>query len=162
MLKTRRQPRGHWTPDRIIEAAWDFTTRYNRPPAVTDWCPALARSSGVPDRADRFYADNAYPHLHSVRCRFGGWRNMLAAAGIEGPPPGRKYTDTGELVPVGHTKTEHGWAHPKRINLKTHCKHGHPFSAENTYHAPNGQRQCRECLRRASREYRRRKRSTGA
>ncbi len=30
---------------------------------------------------------------------------------------------------------------------KTHCKRGHPFDAQNTYYAPDGQRRCRTCLR---------------
>ena len=32
---------------------------------------------------------------------------------------------------------------------KTHCKHGHPFNAENTYYTPDGRRRCRSCLREA-------------
>ena len=32
---------------------------------------------------------------------------------------------------------------------KTHCKHGHPFSPENTYYTPDGHRRCRTCLREA-------------
>jgi hypothetical protein len=39
---------------------------------------------------------------------------------------------------------------------KTHCIHGHEFSPENTYLVA-GKRQCRECGRRAMREYQRRK-----
>lgn len=30
---------------------------------------------------------------------------------------------------------------------KTHCKYGHPYSPENTYHMPAGGRDCRECMR---------------
>jgi hypothetical protein len=30
---------------------------------------------------------------------------------------------------------------------KTHCIRGHPFSPENTYRRPDGQRACRECAR---------------
>lgn len=30
----------------------------------------------------------------------------------------------------------------------THCIHGHPFDAENTYIKPNGNRDCRACARR--------------
>ena len=30
---------------------------------------------------------------------------------------------------------------------KTHCPSGHPYSAENTYITPNGQRMCRTCRR---------------
>jgi WhiB family redox-sensing transcriptional regulator len=32
---------------------------------------------------------------------------------------------------------------------KTHCKHGHPFNADNTYYTPDGRRRCRTCLREA-------------
>jgi WhiB family transcriptional regulator, redox-sensing transcriptional regulator len=32
---------------------------------------------------------------------------------------------------------------------KTHCKHGHPFNADNTYYTPDGHRRCRTCLREA-------------
>jgi WhiB family redox-sensing transcriptional regulator len=32
---------------------------------------------------------------------------------------------------------------------KTHCKRGHPFTAENTYYTPDGHRRCRTCLREA-------------
>lgn len=31
---------------------------------------------------------------------------------------------------------------------QTHCKNGHPFDDENTYHSPEGSRICRECRRR--------------
>lgn len=37
--------------------------------------------------------------------------------------------------------------------VKTHCKHGHPFTEENT-HRSRGQRHCRACLRAASARYR--------
>jgi WhiB family transcriptional regulator, redox-sensing transcriptional regulator len=32
---------------------------------------------------------------------------------------------------------------------KTHCKHGHPYNADNTYYTPDGRRRCRTCLREA-------------
>jgi hypothetical protein len=44
----------------------------------------------------------------------------------------------GHRVPPGHPNAD-----------KTHCKHGHPFDAANTYYAPDGQRRCRTCLREA-------------
>ena len=38
-------------------------------------------------------------------------------------------------------------SHPQAS--KTHCKHGHPFNADNTYYTPDGHRRCRICLREA-------------
>ena len=40
---------------------------------------------------------------------------------------------------------------------KTHCVHGHPFNAVNTYVTPDGRRQCRTCLGERHRRYRQRK-----
>lgn len=34
-----------------------------------------------------------------------------------------------------------------REALKTSCKHGHPFTTENTYITPSGHRRCRTCRR---------------
>ena len=36
---------------------------------------------------------------------------------------------------------------------KTHCPHGHPYSSENTYVSPSGERNCRACKR--ARDWRR-------
>jgi Transcription factor WhiB len=57
----------------------------------------------------------------------------------------------GQLAPPGHPN-----AH------KTHCKHGHPFDAANTYYAANGERRCRACRRaRLARARRRARRANG-
>lgn len=40
---------------------------------------------------------------------------------------------------------------------KTHCPAGHAYDEDNTYHPPQGGRMCRECYRKHSREYQRRK-----
>lgn len=37
---------------------------------------------------------------------------------------------------------------------KTHCPRNHPYSGDNLYVNPSGQRQCRECMRQAKRAYR--------
>jgi WhiB family redox-sensing transcriptional regulator len=44
----------------------------------------------------------------------------------------------GRRAPAGHPQAR-----------KTHCKHGHQFTAENTYYTPDGHRRCRICLREA-------------
>jgi WhiB family redox-sensing transcriptional regulator len=41
---------------------------------------------------------------------------------------------------------------------KTHCKYGHRFDAENTYHAANGRRHCRTCRRAARQRHQRNRR----
>jgi WhiB family redox-sensing transcriptional regulator len=50
-------------------------------------------------------------------------------------------------------------SHPQAS--KTHCKRGHPFTAANTYYAPDGQRRCRICLREAQPTRARRRRRGG-
>jgi WhiB family redox-sensing transcriptional regulator len=60
-----------------------------------------------------------------------------------------------------------GRPHGRRVSAshpqasKTHCKRGHPFTAENTYYAPDGQRRCRTCLREAQPTRARRRRRGG-
>jgi WhiB family redox-sensing transcriptional regulator len=55
----------------------------------------------------------------------------LIAADRAGRPQARR-------VPAGHPQAS-----------KTHCKHGHPYNAANTYYSPDGRRRCRTCLREA-------------
>jgi WhiB family redox-sensing transcriptional regulator len=55
----------------------------------------------------------------------------LIAADRAGRPQARR-------VPAGHPQAS-----------KTHCKHGHPFNAANTYYTSDGRRRCRTCLREA-------------
>lgn len=45
-------------------------------------------------------------------------------------------------------------SHPNNQYKNTsHCIYGHPFSGENLYIQPNGERRCRMCRRRTSSEY---------
>jgi WhiB family transcriptional regulator, redox-sensing transcriptional regulator len=55
----------------------------------------------------------------------------LIAADRAGRPQARR-------GPAGHPQAS-----------KTHCKHGHPYDADNTYYTPDGHRRCRTCLREA-------------
>jgi len=43
---------------------------------------------------------------------------------------------------------------------KTHCKHGHEFTPENTWARPTGGRRCRACANAISREYQRKQRAS--
>ena len=38
--------------------------------------------------------------------------------------------------------------------MATHCKHGHAWTTENTYHSPKGNKACRACNNRRSKVYR--------
>lgn len=40
-----------------------------------------------------------------------------------------------------------------RQRAKTHCRNGHPYSGENLYTYPNGERACRTCQRASSRAH---------
>jgi hypothetical protein len=54
-------------------------------------------------------------------------------------------------------RVSRGYAHAD----KTHCAHGHPFDAANTYYTPTGERRCRACRARIARARRRAGRVTG-
>lgn len=50
----------------------------------------------------------------------------------------------------------------RKYSAITQCVNGHPYDDENTYVRPNGQRDCRVCIRRRVAAYKRRKFSGGA
>ena len=50
-----------------------------------------------------------------------------------------------DMYDRGRARNDHG---TNQYTNATHCKHGHEFTAENTYRNPtSGRRQCRACLR---------------
>jgi hypothetical protein len=69
-------------------------------------------------------------------------------------------TNPEHMEPVSHRTNVLRGVGPTAANAaKTHCKHGHPLSGENLRINAKGQRICRECERRATRDKMRRKRS---
>lgn len=56
-------------------------------------------------------------------------------------------------------RVRHGTHNQSR---KTHCPQGHPYSDENTYVPPSGERQCRVCKREAVARYKAKIRSRAA
>ncbi len=46
------------------------------------------------------------------------------------------------------------WFREKQI-AKTHCPQGHPYDEENTYHRPDGGRDCKQCMRKRSNQWKR-------
>lgn len=56
------------------------------------------------------------------------------------------------------------WNMPSRGHVnasKTHCKNGHEYTEENTYHKKSGGRECRICQKAANRRYLDRKKNLG-
>ena len=47
-----------------------------------------------------------------------------------------------DMIAKGHYRRE-----PRGPSLRTHCKQGHEYTEENTYHHPVNGRLCRECTR---------------
>lgn len=67
------------------------------------------------------------------------------------------------LEPVTHAENVRRGVAPTAQNArKTHCKYGHPFSAENTYHLGPSKRYCRTCRRAYMHEYQQRRSSKKA
>jgi hypothetical protein len=60
------------------------------------------------------------------------------------------------------TQVEHLAVHAEDRQLKSECPQGHPYSGENLYVNPRGQRFCRICQREAKRRYKARKRNSRA
>ena len=98
-------------------------------------------------------------HLRAARMAF---ENFIGAI-----PNGHEIDHL--CVNKGCVNPLHLEAVPHRINLlrglspaginaaKTHCIHGHLFSAENTYLKPNGARNCKQCLNDSNKKYRKEK-----
>jgi hypothetical protein len=128
----------------ILQAARDFAKQYGRPPTVLDWNVAEAKTKGLMERVERFYADGCWPHYGSVRYYFPeGWVAMIRLAGMKSPPIGKHYNADGEVVNNGGNYR--GGGAPR-----THCKRGHEFTPENTY-VMGGARRCRTCVLAANR-----------
>lgn len=77
----------------------------------------------------------------------------------------RACVNPAHLEPVSFRENILRGVGPTAINArKTHCAHGHPYSEENTAHRKNKNvprtRVCRECERKSSREYQKRKRAS--
>jgi hypothetical protein len=105
-----RNPRARWTRESVIVAIQEFHRRYGRPPASTDWNVAHAKALGHPEKVERFYADNCYPHANVV---YGGkyglfdsWADAIEAAGLPRPAPGRYETATRSYYAKSPSKRE--------------------------------------------------------
>ena len=57
------------------------------------------------------------------------------------------------LKAVDHDENIRRGTHNNQYKNASHCIYGHPFSGENLYIQPNGERTCRICRKRISSEY---------
>lgn len=76
----------------------------------------------------------------------------------------RACVNPGHLEPVTHRENVLRSNNPAAINArKTHCKHGHEFTEENTLVSKNGRnRQCRKCAKARSVAFRKARRDAAA
>jgi hypothetical protein len=66
------------------------------------------------------------------------------------------HVSLGTVADNNADRSRKGRSHAQRV---THCPRSHPYSPENTYHYPDGRRECRTCTAAKSRERRAQKRS---
>lgn len=72
-----------WNRETVAAAIQRFAERYGEPPSAWDFNVSLARATGHPEVAERFYRDGDYPHYSSIQYVFGSWNAAIAAAGFE-------------------------------------------------------------------------------
>jgi hypothetical protein len=71
---------------RVIAAVHRWVAEYGRPPRVIDWDPARARHCGRAELAVRFEQADTWPRSTTVRRLFGGWGDLMRAAGYAPAP----------------------------------------------------------------------------
>lgn len=87
-----------WDRERIITAVRAWAAEHNgTPPSATDWNPQQARLLGRPEKAEKFYADAAWPFVSTVVDYFGTWNAAITAAGLQPRRPSH-YGQPGESV----------------------------------------------------------------
>jgi hypothetical protein len=71
---------------RLVAAVHRWVEEHGRAPRVIDWDPARARLQGRPDLAERFEQQGTWPRFTLVRRHFGGFGELLRAAGLPAAP----------------------------------------------------------------------------
>lgn len=120
--------------------------------------PLAGRFTVLPSGCWRWNGAACSSGYGSLTWRAKGWlAHRLAYTLVIGPiPAGYEVHHTcGNRLCINpaHLQPLPGRAHrlvtdtPMARNAaKTHCRHGHPFTPENTYIHRNGRRECRACL----------------
>jgi hypothetical protein len=124
---------------------------------VYSWRDLAACLEVVSADYDPFFADSAELQAEAIAiceaCRVRDACLTFAVRtaqqyGIWGGQPQQIIRRLVALERAGRSQARRAPAgHPQAS--KTHCKHGHPFNAANTYYTPDGRRRCRTCLREA-------------
>lgn len=71
--------------------------------------------------------------------------------------PHRACVNPAHLAPATRSANLRRGNAGRRQRDRTHCVHGHEYTAGNTYTCPRGKRECRTCRREADRRYKNRK-----
>ena len=121
------------------------------------WRDGAACRDVVTADYDPFFTDNAELQAEAIAiCATCSVRNACLTFAVRtgqqygtwGGQPERIVRRLIALDRVGRPRSRQAPAgHPQAS--KTHCKHGHRFTAANTYYTPDGRRRCRNCLREA-------------
>lgn len=87
-----------WTRDAVITAVRAWADEHGGiPPGAEDWNPQQAIAQGRPEKADKFYEDDAWPLTGTVQRVFGSWNDAIRAAGFDPRRPGH-YGREGEDI----------------------------------------------------------------
>lgn len=90
--------RKFWTREALIATIQAWAREHGGiPPVASDWNPPHAIAMGHPEKAAKFYEDNAWPHVSAVQEEFGSWTAGLEAAGFISFSVGRYGRDGEDL-----------------------------------------------------------------
>lgn len=131
----KRWPERFWRRVEKTETCWLWTGRLAEGYGITSYQGRNQRAH----RVSWIMANGPIPEGLTIDhlCRV---RNCVNPAHME-PVPNTENVRRGNGLFVSNAR-------------KTHCKHGHEFSSENTRHAPNGSRVCIRCSKDNSRRHR--------
>lgn len=77
-----------WTAEAIVQTIQAWVRENGVPPVAADWNPNHAINKDHPEKAEKFFEDNAWPHTSTVQDVFGSWNAAIDAAGFEPVPVG--------------------------------------------------------------------------
>jgi len=78
----KEKAEARWPKEAILAAMREYVERYGELPSGFVWNPALLRSKGRADLAERFNRDGCWPLAITVSWRFGTWNDAMREAGF--------------------------------------------------------------------------------